>query len=347
MNFQLTDQDFNNTMDFIFNMQQIKCNFREQVLSLLSHIFKFNQTTFLLTNKPNALNDAAGLNINEELLTDYHDYYYKTDIFNPVNYAKFKLYKDKVMSITDIMSYSDFEKTEYYCDFLRRQNLYYELALPLVTSKIIGGIAVFREKEHKPFSDNDICILATLNRFIATQLEVTIKNNQNFASQQTYESIIKNNLTIGILILDSQLNIIHYNDIAKTICQDIASKPTYASLKHVVGLIDYSQRETTIDQYKMTLSSFVIPSSLYGMNTYYYVYITDNSYFSDDSGLTLREKQLSKLLISGKTNKQIANEFCISIHTVKTHIQNIYKKLNVENRSSLITKILNINKRQL
>lgn len=48
--------------------------------------------------------------------------------------------------------------------------------------------------------------------------------------------------------------------------------------------------------------------------------------------LTMREREILTLLASGMSNQKMADRLCISPHTVKTHIYNVYKKLNVTNR---------------
>ena len=49
-----------------------------------------------------------------------------------------------------------------------------------------------------------------------------------------------------------------------------------------------------------------------------------------------REKQVLKLLAEGKSNKQIADEIFLSIETVKTHIKNIFQKLEVKSRMKAV-----------
>lgn len=50
------------------------------------------------------------------------------------------------------------------------------------------------------------------------------------------------------------------------------------------------------------------------------------------NNLTIREKEILSLIASGYYNQEIADELFISLHTVKTHIYNIFKKTNIANR---------------
>ena len=51
--------------------------------------------------------------------------------------------------------------------------------------------------------------------------------------------------------------------------------------------------------------------------------------------LSKQETLVRNLILEGKSNKEIANELFISLSTVKSHITNIYGKLNVGNRREL------------
>jgi DNA-binding NarL/FixJ family response regulator len=51
--------------------------------------------------------------------------------------------------------------------------------------------------------------------------------------------------------------------------------------------------------------------------------------------LTLREKQIVKLVQQGKSNKEIAFELCLTVGTVKEYIHHIFRKLGMTNRTEL------------
>lgn len=55
---------------------------------------------------------------------------------------------------------------------------------------------------------------------------------------------------------------------------------------------------------------------------------TSSSY----SKLTKREQQIIKLISKGDSNVEIAEKLFVSENTVKTHLHNVFKKINVKNR---------------
>ena len=53
--------------------------------------------------------------------------------------------------------------------------------------------------------------------------------------------------------------------------------------------------------------------------------------------MTLRERQILKLIAEGHTNKSMANYLCISVKTVEKHRANLMKKLDLHSVSALTT----------
>lgn len=49
-------------------------------------------------------------------------------------------------------------------------------------------------------------------------------------------------------------------------------------------------------------------------------------------GLTRREREILELVTTGASNNDIARSLCLSPHTIKTHLYNLFRKLDVDNR---------------
>lgn len=56
--------------------------------------------------------------------------------------------------------------------------------------------------------------------------------------------------------------------------------------------------------------------------------------------LTEREKQVALLVREGLSNKEIAENLYVSVHTVKAELEHIYEKLNLKNRVQLAIYVL-------
>jgi len=65
-----------------------------------------------------------------------------------------------------------------------------------------------------------------------------------------------------------------------------------------------------------------------------------NIFIESKEELTIREKQVLKLLIEGKLSKEISDILNISKQTVDTHRKNMLRKKNVSNTGELIGKAI-------
>jgi len=79
------------------------------------------------------------------------------------------------------------------------------------------------------------------------------------------------------------------------------------------------------------------------------VYITRNENFVLDTSLVAqlelskRELEILSLLARGHSNQEIAAKLFVSLSTVKTHIQNLFEKLEVKRRIQAVEKAKRLN----
>jgi len=145
--------------------------------------------------------------------------------------------------------------------------------------------------------------------------------------------------------------------------QDIAEDPNfYNYLKEM--LVDYYGETLYASQFQDLLTDLSKKETLLELqNIKYLVYILiaicllllvviaflsfklrqakkDNQQLANVS-LTSQEEKVAELIKNKKTNKEIASELFISLSTVKTHIRNLYAKLEVNSRQEFIAKFKN------
>lgn len=361
---QLTKEDYEKILYFISLIEGKKEDYRRTVLKNLSDLFNYNYLTFFLADLSGNCTSPIGFNIDDHMLRLYTTKYYKEDIFHPVNIPN-NLLSKKTISVTDIMPYDNYENTEFYNGFLKNTNLYYEIALPLKKSNgIIGYIGILRPKEAPAFTIRDVEIIDRLSVHIANNLHDHLVTLQTEQEMQIYDNCICL-LPIGLVLLNSRLQVIRFNDTAKTYCNDIMDdKLCFDPVSEVIntvlantslqGMVAGSSIISTIDSYAFKMIPSIVPSLYNDIETYYLVYILNKD---NDNGasqkidlkdvatrykLTDRELEIIGLILQGMHNKEIADDLYISCHTVRTHINNILTKMNVNNRTAIISKILGI-----
>ena len=97
----------------------------------------------------------------------------------------------------------------------------------------------------------------------------------------------------------------------------------------------------------VSLSEFIsqvyetaLETNLIAVNKVLAFFRKEKHVYQDSYGLSPREKEILRCLVSGDTYKQIAEGCHISVGTVRSHIMNIYRKLEVNSRSNAIVKAM-------
>ncbi|MEG2431846.1 MAG: response regulator transcription factor, partial [Acinetobacter sp.] len=58
---------------------------------------------------------------------------------------------------------------------------------------------------------------------------------------------------------------------------------------------------------------------------------------ADQETLTQREQEILSLVAQGLSNREIAEQLCVSRYTVESHIKHIYRKLSVSKRTKAVS----------
>lgn len=144
------------------------------------------------------------------------------------------------------------------------------------------------------------------------------------------------------------------NDFHKFYMQDIQSNAYYDDLLN--RLTKRYPNSTYVEQFRLELTSdkYIVSenSGDYKFNWNYVLYpfllisMLLNIYFwlafkkakrttNTLDNLTKQEQNILALILENKSNKEIAEILFVSVSTIKTHINNIFKKLNVQSREEI------------
>lgn len=357
-NCQLEKKDHEKIIQFVKSIQENSIDFKPRVIHYLSSILSFNHVTFFMTDEEGKFIDPIGININEKLFKLYFEYYYKTDIFHPNNYSSQFTSKENVVTVTDLMTYKNFENTEFY-HFLKQDNFYYQTSLYLrKNNRLIGTIGIFKTKESGNFTKKDIDILNILTPFISIRLSDYMEVTQTKHDLHIYKNSMMQ-IPAGVVLLDNNYSVFSYNELALAYCNDIlrfkksVTDPVGEVIKNAFSNLCFQDKNSATflyspnNRYNLSIKPIIIPNSQKGIETYFIIYIYSSyssencTYYSNavNYHLTKRELEIIELIDQGLNNKEISEKLYISYNTVRTHIENILKKMDVTNRTAILHKL--------
>jgi LuxR family maltose regulon positive regulatory protein len=144
--------------------------------------------------------------------------------------------------------------------------------------------------------------------------------------------------------------------IAVLVLQALAAQDTETGLVYLEEALNLAMPEgyiQTFNEAGEALVSLLKEAAQRGIHTSYVGEIL-NSFGDGDRVVTIatanlveplsqREMEVLRLLIAGLSNREIAEKLVVSTGTVKTHIHNIYGKLEVHNRTQAATRAKELN----
>lgn len=261
---------------------------------------------------------------------------------------------------------------------LKPNQLHFALILLLLDGgkKCRGFMTLWREKNKGDFTDYHQEALILASPIIGAGLErMPVPQKSSIVSEISEEELhqlVRRRAQPGILILNQDGQVLYVNHDAKSLLEALTAKspspsPEHGLLPQIVYQLYTQFRETAggantapVGSSMPTVNRVCIHEGIVflfralllqkqgtGRDAMHIMVLIEKvsqgvriDQFVQSTNLTEREQAVVRLLLEGKTNKEVASCMNIGEYTVKDHVKRIMKKLNVTTRAGIVAKIL-------
>lgn len=342
-------------------------SFRHMTSKLLNQLFDYRHTIF------GYLNQTKTRVLSQSIAT------YNLNLRFVQSFMGSQLMHDrKFVDSGDIAVFSrlpNYKKSVLYRDQLDRNGLAdFALVYLPYNDTYAGFLIVFKERAQGRFDMHDTELFEAIRSFLGSAyyhygVYILMRMTNDLIMEQTAH------YPVGIVVTDCLEKVYYVNNVGKTYLNEMGVTNTdYFPVfftDHILPHLKFdmvSTHKENIVRYKNFLFSYVsagsadelieslkyvgrdpteiqlprIPKRRIGV-----IYISKDkmsSYNQDvdyyrSYSFSEKEEMVVDMVLSGKSNWQIAEEMGISINTVRVHLQHIYRKTNVTSRADLILKL--------
>lgn len=304
-------------------------------------------------------------NIEDELLDSYQSKYYKYDIMQPLNLPQQFLGR-KLITSSEITAVSPIRASGF-GEFLAGNNADSLCTLYLSSSDAaLATLAVSHKAGRGDFSFEEQRMLKQICEITSLHYQQAVRAQQKKVRNSLFELGV-NSLCDSYIILNQDLQVMERSSEAEAYCKIFYEKYFITFSSSLSSRVSFCQK--TVDFLgkdffdENCVKSFETGNTKYTFlaqhlqktdclelekQNFYILFIKafscsslliSSDVLANVHILSKREKEIVLHLAQGDTNSQMARELYISPHTIRTHISNIYKKLDVSNRIELISKL--------
>ncbi|MBQ1435259.1 MAG: helix-turn-helix transcriptional regulator [Clostridia bacterium] len=367
----LTADDVNKVNRFYRYINQHYEAFIINALGALNTIFGYRRTSYTIicekSDHSPYVREIESDSISPDLLMKYkEEYFYKDPFVWEFSKRAHSAKSNCLFKLSDFMTLDEFVKTDYGRE-LKSANLGYfaSITTAVVSGYPVYSLNVFKTLDEPDFSPKELELLELTAKAFADSFLLYKKHMELTETVDMVRNYI-DMLNCGFAIADDERNIV-FNNATYMFCasritnkKDIyfINRDMLNMLEEKLGMpisefTDSAVIETDGFTIKLTAADAIFDKNV---RRHIYINIYDNkkspspvltggstlrdeSAAAEKSRFTGREKEIIALMLEGQNNQQIAAKLFISIFTVKTHIKNIFNKLDVSTRADAVAKL--------
>lgn len=323
------------THDMITSKKQL---FSKELLEMIDTYFGIKHSIIVVFDNDLFIKSHSH-NIPKTLDDSYKEYYF-VENYHP-HYAKSNWNSLVIGSkLFPEENYDD----NYYANYVyEKSGLYYVAAMPFDKFHI----AFYKEKQKGDFDKIEIAKLENIYKILKHAYAMLIKET-NMNNLYDVSGGILDDLSIGVIVFNENKDVLSYNKIAISQIQDICGHVNvhslYSDIERKLSLPKDNLSNSKEIEYKNYIINFIYSFNHDNLQRTLSVVIKQKSKAEIDKSfdsLSIRELEIIECLIKGYSYQKTAEQLFISINTVRTHLKNIYKKLDVNNQRTLVYRFLN------
>ncbi len=268
-----------------------------------------------------------------------------------------------VVRVTDLVQPGNYVNSPLYQEFLRPLHSHYILTLAFsIRNNLIGNISLLRPDDANDFSQEEeetarlvIPILSAAYSKLMLSEELLLKdsiiyNLENYHSENALFILARDlsciSKSIGADFLLESLRSYGVSSIANLLFRS-------NSLMDCINKCIANNEPFLVEQFdnvalhpELSMSLYLTTLSGNAKNPYFFLTVKSNAInlsverAASKYNLTRREHQILNLIRQGHSNAEIGGMLTISQWTVKNHVQAIYRKAGVKNRTALTNNVL-------
>jgi DNA-binding CsgD family transcriptional regulator len=294
----------------------------------------------------------------------YVKHYSKID---PLVSEPYTPYPYNVYTTSDVIEDGALERSRFYNEFLKPLSIKTRLCINLRdgSGRSIGSFIAGRNPEARPFGPSDKSLATMLEPYLSAALEKAPLEDQSRDQELVISSLLEGVPGKGVILLDHAFCPVHRNSNSDSILSMFYGRDESRSgLPMVLEMELRTRREEIVNEaeegcsgpeastfevaapggrekIKVSVRPCRRPGKLY------YLLIFEQkknelflSGLAKQYHLTAREIEIISCICKGMRNSLIAKELFISDRTVSNHLCNIFQKMKIRNRATILQMIL-------
>ena len=363
---ELTSTEYERLFRFSNAINKSYEDFEYATLDALAECLDIHFTSYNIHNTDSDEHFGLYLNISRSIeqiiLDEYQKEIYKKDMFvNFFNEYRYSVYTKDIYTSNDFPG-DTFQASEH-GRFLAKYNIGHQAVLGMRNRTIQPShtISIFKTFEDGRFTEHELALYAHISK----AFNIAVNHYKQYIRQQQVieaTGFFAGHNNIGYALLEPGGTILYNNEAFLNFSAQISEEQDLAAtVKTLVDKTwqagadargDGKTKTMDMDGFCVAVSrkKFTTP---FGVNRYVMLALRENvqgqgqaqsaldsrTDFMEEFNLTPREAEIMMHMAKGLDNNEISNALFISMSTVKSHIRNIYSKLDVSGRTELLRKI--------